>query len=330
MKYQNFLRVFLLLACFSRTAFAEDAPAVEKSDTESAVEYHQAGDAYYLQQDYDQACAAYAAAYSLKQHYQTAGNLGDCEMRSGDYRNAAEHLSKFIGEYPASEPRDRLENAKALLAQARTKVGVLRIDSSLTGAQVSMDGRPIGSGPMATELFVEPGRYRVEAKTGSELVQRIVDVQASEERRVQLEPVPKVAVERRHEEPSGKGKVIGAGIAGGLGAMGVVVGGGFLIGALLKEQERSILVHDVFGDAPKGNECTTAQFQTDCNRIGALVDEKYVFQNVAIGGFVVGVAGVATSIALGLSSRRSPAGPKVGTSVMVVPTASGIVVGGKF
>jgi F0F1-type ATP synthase membrane subunit c/vacuolar-type H+-ATPase subunit K len=209
-------------------------------------------------------------------------------------------------------------------------VGVLRIDSSLTGAQVSMDGRPIGSGPMATELFVEPGRYRVEAKTGSELIQRIVDVQAGEERRVQLEPVPKVAVERRHEEPSGKGKVIGAGIAGGLGAVGFAAGITALVLSTSRNQERDQLVGHIFGNAPKGNECTTAQFQTDCNRIGALVDEKYVFQNVAIGGFVVGVAGVATSIALGLSSRRSPAGPKVGTSVMVVPTASGIVVGGKF
>src|ERR1700687_6037278 len=42
---------------------------------------------------YDQAYVAFLAAWALKKHPQIAANLGDCEVKIGKYRDAAEHFA---------------------------------------------------------------------------------------------------------------------------------------------------------------------------------------------------------------------------------------------
>src|SRR5262245_11666729 len=91
----------LLFSLISSTAgAAESLPrAGVDAGTEKARELHAQGDRLYERGEYARAHTAYVAAWSLKKHYQIAGNLGDCEVRIGKYRDAAEHLSYFIREY---------------------------------------------------------------------------------------------------------------------------------------------------------------------------------------------------------------------------------------
>src|SRR5215212_6726576 len=61
--------------------------------------------------------AAFLAAWSLKQHYQIAGNLGTAEAKLGKWRDAATHLSMYLREAPKAKVEER-KSAEALLTQA--------------------------------------------------------------------------------------------------------------------------------------------------------------------------------------------------------------------
>src|SRR5262249_19005102 len=149
-----------LIAALSMTApsAAQSTPATNAGDaTEKARELHTKGDMLYEQGDYQGAHAAYLAAWSLKKHYQIAGNLGDCEVRLGRYRDAAEHLSYFLREYPANKPAERREDGRRLFEEARSKIGTIHVAVDPPGAKILVDGELVGESPLQEPLYVEPG-----------------------------------------------------------------------------------------------------------------------------------------------------------------------------
>ena len=94
-----------------------------------------------------------------------AANLGDCEMQIGQYREAAEHFTRCVSSSLSSKPslKERLQQR---FAQARARVGALKVKVSVPGAEVTVDGRAVGIAPLADEVFVEPGAHTVTARLG--------------------------------------------------------------------------------------------------------------------------------------------------------------------
>jgi flagellar basal body-associated protein FliL len=94
--------------------------------------------------------------------FDVAIDLGQAELMLSKYRDAAEHLS--IGIQMASpEDADVKERASKGLARAKKKIGTLKI-SVPDGSEVFINGKPIGTAPIITEVFVEPGSVKVTAK----------------------------------------------------------------------------------------------------------------------------------------------------------------------
>src|SRR6185503_10534547 len=112
----------------------------------------------------EDAYRAYKAGYDLKKGYDLAGNLGNVELALGRPRDAAEHLSFCLKNFPATGTAKQLEFIRSRLAEARQKVGALSIQVSEGGAEVLVDGRSIGRSPLADEVFVDPGSRRIEAR----------------------------------------------------------------------------------------------------------------------------------------------------------------------
>ena len=114
---------------------------------------------------WDKARTFFQGAWRIQQHWKIAASLGRAEFKVGRMREAAEHLSFALREVPAGElaPAD-LKPVAEMLAQARAKVGAVKVTGAPDGAEVALDGVFVGKAPLKGELFLDPGPHRVVAQ----------------------------------------------------------------------------------------------------------------------------------------------------------------------
>src|SRR5262249_54129625 len=106
-------------------------------------------------------------------------NLGSAELTLGKVRDAAEHFAYCIRTFPATGSKKQLAAVKRLFDDARRKVGALAIKVGVDGAEVIVDGKPVGRAPLAEEVYVDPGPHTVEAKlAGYDAAKQAVQVPA--------------------------------------------------------------------------------------------------------------------------------------------------------
>src|SRR6266404_5611582 len=85
--------------------------------------------------NYEAARVAFQQAYALKPHPSVLRNLGQAELKTGRYREAA---SKS-------------------LAEAEGQVGKIMIEVDVAGAEVTVDGELAGRSPIADPFYAESG-----------------------------------------------------------------------------------------------------------------------------------------------------------------------------
>jgi len=181
MKRTLTLLILGYLSLAARPSGAEPAlPAQADVATHTARRLHLEGDALYEKGKIADAHAAYVAAWSLKKHYQIAGSLGDCEMRLGKYRDAAEHLAYFLRGYPKDQPVELRERARGMLEEAKRHIAALTIDVGEAGVDILVDGKLVGQSPLEGPVFVEPGSRLIEARRGTESGWKTIDARAGQ------------------------------------------------------------------------------------------------------------------------------------------------------
>lgn len=287
--------------------------------TDKAATLYDEGMAAYGKGKWPQARASFLAAWSLKNHWQIAGSLGDCEVQLGLYREAAAHLAYFLRLAP---PERRTAAAQRLYDDARSKVGALAISVDVAEADIAVDGKVIGKAPLEDPVFVEPGHHVVEARSGARIASAQVDVRAGERREIGLKPA---AVETP-VTPSGPGR-------GWIIASGVTAAGGFVAGIALtvaangKASDASSLRAQVGGRSA----CTASPAPSPCADLQSAVSSKVTLSNAAVGTFVVGGAFALATVGLGVWQSMAP---KKTAALRVVPVVGagegGIVVVGSW
>jgi hypothetical protein len=83
-------------------------------------------------------------------------NLGQAELKTGRYLEAARHLSTFTRDTTYGTAAER-EAASKSLAQAEAQVGKLVIEVNVPGAEVTIDGELAGRSPIADPFYAEGG-----------------------------------------------------------------------------------------------------------------------------------------------------------------------------
>ena len=107
---------------------------------------------------------AFQQAYTLKPHASVLRNLGQVELRTGHFLDAARHLSMFLRDTTFGTPADR-ESAQQSLAEAEGKVGKIVLEVEVEGAEASLDGELIGRAPFGSDPFyAEPGARKLQVK----------------------------------------------------------------------------------------------------------------------------------------------------------------------
>lgn len=146
-----------------RSASAQPAPAPAGSQVNAdARQLFTDGQTATKLNQWDKARTFFQGAWRIQQHWKIAASLGRAEFKVGRMREAAEHLAFALREVPAGElaPAD-MKPVEEMLAQARTKVGAVKVTGAPDGAEVTLDGVFVGKAPLKGELFLEPGPHRV-------------------------------------------------------------------------------------------------------------------------------------------------------------------------
>ncbi len=111
--------------------------------------------------NYEAARVAFQQAYVLKPHPSVLHNLGQSELKTGHYLEAARHLATFIRDTSFGSSAER-DTAKKGLLQAETKLSKLVVEVDVDGAEITVDGVPAGRSPMGPDpAYVDPGERLV-------------------------------------------------------------------------------------------------------------------------------------------------------------------------
>jgi hypothetical protein len=111
---------------------------------------------------FDDARAAFDQAFNLTGSPAVLLNLGLAESKTNRCADAGNHIHRFLREHKAATPANKTL-AAATLEECKKKVGLLAISIDTPGADVTVDGKPIGKAPIEDPFFVEPGPHVVGA-----------------------------------------------------------------------------------------------------------------------------------------------------------------------
>jgi tetratricopeptide (TPR) repeat protein len=315
-------------------AVAQPVANPPKSDakTDQARELHLKGAALFAQGQYERAEAAFLAAWALKKHYQIAANLGDCELKLGKYRSAAEHLAFFLREQPPSGSREDRKRGQASFDEVRAKVAAVTVRVNVDGAEVRLDGEVLGVAPLAAEVFVEPGKRTLEAtRKGYEDARAMIEAKAGGALEVALRlepPAAAVAPPVPPPPPPVARPIWPVAVGAGVAVVSLGVGIGFTVAANSSTADVATLLEQVGGrsgctGAPTGNLAET------CAALHSAVAGHDHFSKAAMASFIVGGALALGTAGVGVWTWKSKpsvtaqAAPVMGThhgGVMVTGT----------
>jgi hypothetical protein len=326
------LQALLLVGslCATGQSFANPGPSDVASPgaSDTAGELFDKGNAFYRQSHWAEAEVQFQKAWNLKQSFDVAANLGDCELQIGQNREAAEHLAFAVRAFPVSGKPALLDRLRQRFAEARALTSALHIRVDIKGAEVTVDGRAVGVAPLADEVFVDPGARVVEARLeGYDVGRANVTAAKGATQDVTL-TLPRKGVDPLVPTKSGPNKalLIGGGVAAGLAAgAGVVLA--ILAGAKTNDADAKIAE---FKTAGLKNPCLTRS--TDCDTIAEDRGAHDSLSNAALVSFVgAGVLAVGT-LTYGLMAKRPNTTPAQGFRVMpmIGATQGGVLLVGSW
>ena len=277
------------------------------STDEQAMKWISQGNKAFKDGKFADAEKAYSEAFALKPVYDIAGNLAMAEFAQSKHRAAAEHLAFALRQFPITGEPSQREQMEKTFKQCAGHVGAVKVTVSTTrGAQVSVDGKPVGEAPLADDLFMEPGKHTISVTAkGYKDASKEVDVKKSGTERVQFDLVllPPVVVVKNGpgmEPPlpprSKKPAIV-------MGAVAVVAAGvgGALFAVSGSKRTSAIKMSNAIpkSELPCSVDATKNPANGKCNELISTAHAVDTFHDAAIGLFVgAGVAGAAAVVYL--------------------------------
>jgi hypothetical protein len=152
--------VFTIL--LSRTVGAQPAPTPE--EVQQAQARWKEGKAFFDAGNFEAARVAFRQAYTIFPHPAFLQNLGEAELRSTRYVEAARHLAQYLHLSTSGSPAQR-DGAKSSLKKASEKLASMVIETNVDDAEVRVDDELVGRTPLGgLAWFVEPGKHVIVAR----------------------------------------------------------------------------------------------------------------------------------------------------------------------
>jgi hypothetical protein len=110
--------------------------------------------------DAEGALARFEAAYQLYPSPKLQFDIGQADRELGRPADAIAAFERFLALTRDPAP-DLVSEAKSAIADLRSRVGQLNVKGGPAGADVAIDGKPVGKLPLARPVLVAPGRHVV-------------------------------------------------------------------------------------------------------------------------------------------------------------------------
>jgi len=150
------------------------APQVSPEDPEAARrarEHFQDGMGHFEERRFRQAIREFELAGQLVPSADLWFNIARAHEELSEYERAVEYYRRYLRDRVDPPDRERIEahienlerraEEQRLARRERPTTGTLRISTTVEGADVVVDGRPIGTAPVPAPLSLEPGRHRL-------------------------------------------------------------------------------------------------------------------------------------------------------------------------
>jgi hypothetical protein len=295
---------------------------ISPARVEKASELYRQANKLYDEEKLTSAEALYRQAWEIQKTYDIASNLGALELDLGKPVAAAELLSYAIRQFPVrGKPSDRAA-VEARLEKAKKRVSTLHVIVSPPGAQVFVDGHLLGTAPLDSEVFVDPGPVTLEARLpGSVDGRQVLSVSAGFEQDVTLSLAPVPEAPRRNLVP---GIVLGT---AGVLALGV---GATFLGIAQTASGSANSQHDALAAA----NVSCAAAAPGCSSLHASAARADTFGNAGIGLLAGGGAFAAAGLAYILWPSSRPVlrtkDTALSASFGASPAGGSVIVVGSF
>jgi hypothetical protein len=294
--------------------------------------------------NYEAARVAFQQAYALKPHPSVLRNLGQAELKTGRYLEAARHLSTFVRETTYGTSPEREAAAKSL-ALAEKQVGRVFVQVDVPGADITIDGELAGRSPVTDPFYAEPGERVIRIqKEGHEAYEKTQLIEAGRTTQLKIAlqsgPVPTLAASvtrytgalaatetdtpaegvgppppgiAKPAESAGTGRTVALVTTGGVALVAAGVWIGFALhGASLQREEDDLRAR--FGDPHQCLQSTPA-----CAELDDLGHRRVTVNTIALVG---GVSAGVSAAAFGATLLLWPKAKSTVARAEIVPTWS--------
>jgi tetratricopeptide (TPR) repeat protein len=144
-------------------AAAETAPAGQASDAPAKTRAQallSEGTTAYGRGDYAIALEKFTAAYEIFPSPKLWFNIGQANRDLGRPVDAVTAFDRFLRE-AGDAPPETLAEARRSSSELKTKLGQINVTCAIDGAEVTVDGKPIGSTPLGEMVWMTPGRHQI-------------------------------------------------------------------------------------------------------------------------------------------------------------------------
>jgi hypothetical protein len=179
---------------------ADQSPTTGSPTTEPSPEaVAEAGQRYdrglklYSEGEYRLAVIEFERTYQLVPDYRVLFNIGQVRIQLGDYARARLALERYLREGDGHLPPTRLESVKNDLDMLEGRTATLKIQSSLSGAEVVVDGESVGVTPLADPVLMNAGDHSIEVRKAgyrARVLRRTLAGKDAGEMSVELDEIP--------------------------------------------------------------------------------------------------------------------------------------------
>jgi len=118
------------------------------------------GTAAYGRGDYATALDKFTAAYTIFPSPKLWFNIGQANRDLGRPVEAVAAFDRFLRE-AGDAPPETLAEARRSAAELKTKLGQIQVTCATDGAEITVDGKQVGSTPLGEMVWTTPGRHQV-------------------------------------------------------------------------------------------------------------------------------------------------------------------------
>ena len=164
--FHSFRLACLALALAAITGFIEFSAEAQEAPVAAKAQYGKAIEAM-KKKDWAQARALLAPLWETMHTYDVASALGQAEFFLKDYAAGTQHMAFAAANVPLKEKPATVLHIQSALAEMKKSVGTARISTNKDSAEILADGKVIGTSPLSTEIYLNPGTRILEARTSN-------------------------------------------------------------------------------------------------------------------------------------------------------------------